>query len=142
MSKNIAVKSILYTEKANDEILVFEDYDTVKEQYYYRPIGGTVEFGEKSTETLVREVMEETGQHIKIDSLLLVTENLFELNGIAHHEIVFIYSGHFVSPQFLTQQEFMITESSGEQILCKWINKNEFKSGKLFLVPEPLVSVL
>ncbi|GAQ19031.1 DNA mismatch repair protein MutT [Oceanobacillus picturae] len=36
------------------------------EGYYYRPIGGTIELGEKSEETLVREFYEELGLEIAI----------------------------------------------------------------------------
>nr|WP_285848846.1 NUDIX domain-containing protein [Solibacillus isronensis] len=44
----------------NDEsILIAEGYDPVKEDYYYRPIGGEIEFGKKSAEALIREVREE-----------------------------------------------------------------------------------
>ena len=53
MENQIAIKSLLFTERNKDDILVFEDYDKVKRQFYYRPIGGTVEFGEKTSDTLI-----------------------------------------------------------------------------------------
>lgn len=47
--------------RKNDSILVFEGYDDVKEDYFYRPIGGGIEYGERSFDTLKREVYEEIG---------------------------------------------------------------------------------
>ena len=32
----------------NDNILVFEGYDPVKKETFYRPLGGAIEFGEHS----------------------------------------------------------------------------------------------
>lgn len=40
--------------RKNDSILVFEGYDDVKEGYFYRPIGGGIEYGERSFDTLKR----------------------------------------------------------------------------------------
>lgn len=142
MENQIAIKSLLYTERKQDEILVFEDYDEVKQQFYYRPIGGTVEFGEKTRDTLKREVMEETGEHIVIEELLLITENIFTLNGKPFHEIVYIYKGNFIVEKIKAQNEFWITESNGEKIKCKWIDKARFSDNSLFLVPEALLSII
>jgi len=142
MKNQIAVKALFYTERNQREILVFEDYDEVKQQFYYRPIGGTVEFGEKTLKTLNREVMEETGEKITIDKLLLITENIFHLNGEPYHEIVYIYKGNFINQQYIEQDEFWITESNGEEVKCLWIDKSKFKNKSLFLVPEALLSVI
>lgn len=38
--------------RRNDEILVFEGYDAVKDEVYYRPLGGAIEFGEYGYQAL------------------------------------------------------------------------------------------
>ena len=43
----------------HDRILVAEGYDPVKKEYFFRPLGGGIEFGELSRETVCRELMEE-----------------------------------------------------------------------------------
>ena len=42
-----------------NRILVAEGYDSVKDEYFYRPLGGGIEFGESSMETICREMIEE-----------------------------------------------------------------------------------
>jgi len=43
----------------DDSILVFEGYDSLKDQIFYRPLGGTIEFGEPAEQTVHRELCEE-----------------------------------------------------------------------------------
>jgi len=50
-----------------DRILVFEGYDPIKNQSFYRPLGGGIEFGEYGEEAVRREIMEEL--HTKIKDL-------------------------------------------------------------------------
>lgn len=135
----IRVKAILFVERDKDEILVSESYDSVKHEFYYRPIGGTVEFGETTTEALKREIFEETGKQIAIQKLLNVSENIFTSDGQNGHEIVFTYLGHFIDQEMYENNEIWITEDNGQSIKCKWIKKTEFKEAKLRLVPEDLV---
>ncbi|MCA9941424.1 MAG: NUDIX domain-containing protein, partial [Anaerolineales bacterium] len=44
-----------------NHILVMEGYDPVKQQTFYRPLGGGIEFGEHSAIALRRELREELG---------------------------------------------------------------------------------
>ncbi|MBU4225503.1 MAG: NUDIX domain-containing protein [Chloroflexi bacterium] len=44
-----------------DKILVAEGHDSKKNQTFYRPLGGTIEFGERGEETVRREFVEEIG---------------------------------------------------------------------------------
>lgn len=60
---------------------------------YHRLIGGSVEFGETHRDAIVREVDEELGAQVRELRYLGVVENLFHLDGLPGHEIVFIYSG-------------------------------------------------
>ncbi len=47
-----------------DKLLVFEGYDEIKRQTFYRPLGGAIEFGEYSHETIAREIREELGAEV------------------------------------------------------------------------------
>lgn len=62
---------------------------------YYRPIGGTVEYGEKSNVAIHRELKEELGVEVSNLILIGVLENIFQINGQVGHEIDFIYFGEF-----------------------------------------------
>ena|SRR5690349_4511506 len=81
--------------RRGDEILVTEGLDTANNQRYARPLGGGVELGETSEQTIVREIREEIGAEVRDLRLLGVLENLFELEGQQQHEVVFVYDGRF-----------------------------------------------
>src|SRR6185436_15505746 len=76
-------------------ILVNQGYDSIKDQYFYRPLGGGIEFGETSMDTVGRELMEELNVEVERDSLqyLGTVENIFTFNGMVGHEIILIYDG-------------------------------------------------
>ena len=48
-----------------DRILVNQGYDQVKDKYFYRPLGGGIEFGETSLETICRELREEINVEVR-----------------------------------------------------------------------------
>jgi len=45
--------------RRGDEILVSEGYDASKQQRYYRPLGGAIDFGETGQAAAARELQEE-----------------------------------------------------------------------------------
>ena len=51
--------------RKKDQILVTEEYDKLKKEHFYRPLGGNIEFGEYSWETIRREIKGELGEEIK-----------------------------------------------------------------------------
>ena len=67
--------------RRRNQILVFIGTDTVKGNRYARPLGGGIDFFEHSSETVKREMMEETGQVIDSPQFLEVIENRFWLEG-------------------------------------------------------------
>ena len=136
----IRVKALLLVERNEEELFVSEVYDSFEQKLYYRPIGGTVEFGERTNETLRREIYEETGKKVIKERLFHVSESIFTYNGKKGHEIVFIYKGEFEDNEISSQDEYWLTESNAEKVKCLWIKKSLFKEKKLILVPEGLLN--
>ena len=127
-----------------DRILVAEGYDPIKGENFYRPLGGGIEFGERSEETISRELMEEISVELKQDTLkyLGAVENIFTFNGTPGHEIVLVYDGVLDDSRLYDQAVILGKEANGEEIRAMWKNLDEFGAGKSILYPEGLVEML
>jgi len=127
-----------------DRILVAEGYDPIKDETFYRPLGGGIEFGERSQETIRRELMEEIGVKLKQDTLkyLGVVENIFTFNGSPGHEIVLIYDGALEDSGLYDQAVILGKEANGEEIRAMWKNLDDFRAGKSILYPDGLFKML
>lgn len=127
-----------------DRILVAEGYDSVKDQTFYRPLGGGIEFGEWSTQTICRELMEEINVEVDRDSLkyLGAVENMFTFNGEAGHEIVLIYDGILKDIRLYDQALICGKEVDGETFQAIWKDLEEFRQGKAILYPTGLIEIL
>ena len=124
-----------------DKILVFEAFDSAKGKPFYRPLGGAVEFGEKTEVTIKREIREEIGQEITDLKLLTVLESIFVNEGITGHEIVYVYDGQFTDKSAYQKESFKVTEDSGEASIARW-HSLDFFNDYHRLVPEALVPLL
>jgi ADP-ribose pyrophosphatase YjhB (NUDIX family) len=65
------------------------------DEVFCRPPGGGVEFGETTTDAVVREFEEELGATVDVEAFLGVVENRFRFAGDAHHEHCFVYAVAF-----------------------------------------------
>lgn len=130
--------------RKNNKILVGEGYDAVKDESFYRPLGGGIEFGELSVETICRELMEEINVEVERDSLtfLGVVENMFYFNGIPGHEIVMIYDGALKESGLYEQAVIVGQEANGDATRAMWKSLDEFESGRSTLYPTGLVELL
>ncbi|WP_053367884.1 NUDIX hydrolase [Bacillus sp. FJAT-27245] len=128
--------------RKGDSILVFEGFDEVKKDYYYRPIGGGIEYGETSCDALKREVLEEIGASITNMNFLGAVENIFTYNGDLGHEIVFVYDAEFVEKSFYEKSSFVGYEDNGAHFTLFWKPISDFTENKLRLVPEGLLTLL
>jgi 8-oxo-dGTP pyrophosphatase MutT (NUDIX family) len=128
----------------NNHILVAEGYDPVKDEYFYRPLGGGIEFGETSMETICRELMEELDVEVDRQSLtyLGTVENIFHFNGMPGHEIVLIYDGILKESGLYDREMILGKEVNGEEIRAVWKNLDEFGEGKSILYPTGLLEML
>lgn len=127
-----------------DDYLLLEELEGKHSKgtgYFYRPIGGTIEFGEKSDEALIREFYEELGVEIMIRQYISCLENIFRIDGNIGHEITQIYLVEF-KDEALYQKEYF-TVSEGKKVTgAKWVSKEEIISGEKVLYPSGLSRLL
>ena len=125
-----------------DRILVFEGYDTVKGETFYRSLGGGIEFGERAEDTVRRELMEELNVEVGEVRYLGTLENIFTFNGNSYHEIVMVYDGALVDSGLYEQAVIVGEEANGEVIRAMWKSLDEFGEGKSILYPTGLLELL
>ena len=129
----------------NDRILVAEGYDSVKDQYFYRPLGGAIEFGEWSQDTICRELVEELNAEVVKESLkyLGALENIFYFDGTPSHEIILVYDGTLKDPKLYDQALIIGNEEDiGETFTAMWKSIDNFGEGKAILYPTGLLEML
>lgn len=119
----------------DNKLLVEEGIDTKKNEIFYRCLGGGIEFLEKSEDALEREFMEELNIHIDVGKFLGLSENIFEYNGKKAHELVFFYEIIISDDDYKT--EYTIIDND-RTFTAKWINIEDFKSGKYILYPKEI----
>ena len=126
----------------NDAILVAEGYDSIKGQTFYRPLGGTIEFGERSDQTVMREIREELGAKITSLRYLGTIENIFTYNGETGHEIVLIYEGEFADQALYNMAVVSAQEDDGSPFKAVWKSLRDFQHGEAPLYPSGLMELL
>ena len=134
----IRVKVLAWIEY-QEQLFVVRMHDSVKGDDYYRPIGGSVEFGETTRAALLREVQEELCTDMRITGEPLVLENIFTCDGVKGHEIYYVYPCAFTDTRFLERKSYPLVEDSGEVFVCLWVEVRRFLNGSLRLVPEALL---
>ncbi|WP_027469390.1 NUDIX hydrolase [Deefgea rivuli] len=137
MSAHIRVKVICLFEQEG-LFLFAEGYDPSKTQHYLMPVGGGVEFGERCEDAIRREVQEEIGIEALNLRQLTVLENLFTFDGIAGHEIVFVYQADLAAPLSLLRG----VESNGEEFNLRWLTRQQIDALGWPVFPEGLLDVM
>lgn len=121
------------------KLLVSECYDSKKDYYFYRCLGGGIEFQETSSDALKREFMEEIGIDINITEYLGIAENIFVYEGKKGHEIVFFYKIDI--PDNLYKNKY-VQDEDGEIGEAVWIDIEEFKNGSKIIYPKEIFKYL
>ena len=116
----------------------------IGKKYYFFP-GGHVEFGESLKKALAREIKEELGLCVKINSYIGGSEHLFTEDGKKHHEINLAFEVKASKLKFKSREdhlEFCLKterELSKQKVLPKILTKavlKWIKDGKPFWVSE------
>jgi ADP-ribose pyrophosphatase YjhB (NUDIX family) len=124
-----------------DRTFLSEGYDPVKQQIFYRALGGGVDFGETSYDALKREFQEELQAELTNIKYLGCIENLFIFKGQQGHEIIQLYQCDFVESKFYKLDQLEFTEGESKQTAL-WMNIEQCKSGEVHVVPEQFIEYL
>jgi len=96
----------------DDAILVSAIPDDTGATKGWRPLGGSVEFGERSKETVIRELGEEIQATVKSADYLAVIENIYMHQGLKGHETVFIYTVVLEDAGLAVAEDFIVDDES------------------------------
>lgn len=127
--------------RKGDRILAAEGFDSIKQQTFYRPLGGTIEFGERSDETIRRELIEEIKAEVTDLHYIGVLENFFVYEAEKGHEIVMVYDGRFVDHSFY-KKTMISGDEFGAPFRAIWIDLHTLGPGKPPLYPTGLAELL
>jgi 8-oxo-dGTP pyrophosphatase MutT (NUDIX family) len=128
--------------RRGDEILVFEGYDPSKDELFYRPLGGAVEFGEYGHQALARELREELRTEVADLRYRGTLENLFVYDGRPGHEVVLVYEGTLAEAALYEQASMTAYEDDGTPFKALWKPLAEFGREKAPLYPDGLFAFL
>jgi ADP-ribose pyrophosphatase YjhB (NUDIX family) len=130
--------------RRDDKILVFEsrEHDS-RGRIFYRPLGGSIEFGEYGHQTLAREIREEIGAEVENVRYLGICENLFRApDGRRAHEIVLLYEADLVDRTLYEKDEMLVVEDTGDTFKAFWKSLGFFQRGEAPLYPNGLLELL
>lgn len=125
--------------QSGDRIFVSECEDPVKQETFYRVLGGGIEFGEHSIDAWQREFLEEIQAELTNIKYLACLENFFIFNGQAGHELIQLYQCEFVDPKFYQLDSLAFADGDGQHTAF-WMPIERFRSGELRLVPDKFIN--
>ncbi|PEJ01892.1 NUDIX hydrolase [Bacillus wiedmannii] len=120
--------------------LLVQEYHTGDETYY-RPLGGSIEIGEKSAHTVIREFKEELHTEVEITNYLGCLENIFHLDGEIGHEIIQLYSLHLLDMS-LYEMEILNIQDEQTASYAKWIPMTAFIQKEKALYPDGILKYI
>ncbi|MED0872522.1 NUDIX hydrolase [Bacillus mobilis] len=120
--------------------LLVQEYHTGDETFY-RPLGGSIELGEKSAHTVIREFKEELHTEVEITHYLGCLENIFHLDGEIGHEIIQLYSLRLLGTS-LYEMEILNIQDEQTVSYAKWIPITAFIQKEKVLYPDGILKYL
>jgi ADP-ribose pyrophosphatase YjhB (NUDIX family) len=115
--------------RRGSQILVNEVREPDGSLIGFRIPGGHVEFGEKSAETLVREMREEMGAEVENLHAIATIENVFTYAGQLGHEVIVVYAADFADTGFYEQDVITAQEDDGTAFDLVWRDPDDLPDG-------------
>lgn len=134
--------SLALIKNSQGQFLFHQGRDKVKNETFYRPLGGGIDFGELAEATLKREMLEELNEEIIIHKRLDTFENIFKYEQRFGHEIVMTFLAEFKNRNVYEKKELEIHEHNGLTSIAVWRSIEEIKQEKAHLYPIGLEELL
>lgn len=120
----------------NNKVLVHKNVNSD----HYALVGGRIEIGENSVDTIKREIKEELGKDIEITGYISTIENFFEMKGSKYHEIMFVHKVEFVNEED-KRIEYTLENIEGKDYLkYEWLELDKIEQYPLW--PKAIREVL
>lgn len=139
MMNKIRPNALVIIQKS-DYLLAEKGEDKTTGKVFYRLMGGGIEFGEVSSETLKREIKEELNATIINEKFLCPIESIFEFNSEKGHEITFLFEADLLEESLYNQKNIKVIDK--EDSYAEWVPISEIKNGNIILYPEETVRYL
>ena len=107
--------------KHNNKILLHKSDD----KDHYCLIGGRVELGENSENTIRREIKEELGKEIDVTRYISTIENFFTFEGSKYHEYMFVYEAEFREDKDKLIEETLSNIEGKDYLKYYWVDLKE-----------------
>ena len=120
----------------NGKILAHKDINSD----HYALIGGRVEIGENSADTIKREIKEELGKDIEITGYIATIENFFEMKGSKYHEIMFVHKIEFTNEDDKKIEYTMKNIEGKDYLHYEWIDLEKIDEYKI--LPKVIKEIL
>ena len=102
----------------NNKVLLHRNIN----ENHYALIGGRVEIGESSADTVKREIKEELGKDVEITGYISTIENFFEMKGSKYHEIMFVHKIEFTNEEDKNIEYTMKNIEGKDYLKYEWID--------------------
>lgn len=102
----------------NNKVLLHRNIN----ENHYALIGGRVEIGENSADTVKREIKEELGKDVEITGYISTIENFFEMKGSKYHEIMFVHKIEFTNEEDKNIEYTMKNIEGKDYLKYEWID--------------------
>ena len=107
--------------KHNNKVLLHKSDD----KNHYCLIGGRVELGENSENTIRREIKEELGKEIDITGYVSTIENFFTFEGSKYHEYMFVYEAEFRDEKDRLIEETLSNIEGNDYLKYYWVDSKD-----------------
>ncbi len=142
LGRKIRALTLALIRNERGQYLLHRSRDSLKDETFYRPLGGGIEFHESGQAALEREIHEEVGLEVQAGPLAASLENIFTYEGTPGHEMVLLYPARFKDESAYRVTELDIHESGKPIAKATWRSVEEIRAEGAKLYPEGLERVL